>query len=101
MTPIRQKKIRELLRSRPNGLSSQEIGAALSIDAANVRKSLQTMPDMYVDRWRMGGRGQYEKVWVAVSVPEDCPHPKDRIKWGTAPRRPKTQWVGGVYAQAQ
>ncbi len=51
------------------------------------------MPDVYVDRWRMGKRGQFEKVWVAVPVPDDCPHPRDRTKWGAHYKKPKTQWV--------
>jgi hypothetical protein len=51
------------------------------------------MPDVYVDRWRLGKRGQFEKVWVAVPVPDDCPHPKDRLKWGAFYKKPKTEWV--------
>lgn len=93
MTPIRQKRIRTLLRSRPSGMSALEIGEALDLHPANVRTSLKSMPDVYVDRWRMGGRGQFEKVWVAVPVPDDCPHPKDRLKWGVNYKKPKTQWV--------
>lgn len=93
MTPTRQKKIRALLRTRPSGMSSQELSEALNLHPANIRTSLKGMPDVYVDRWRMGGRGQYEKVWVAVPVPEDCPHPKDRMKWGINYKKPKTQWV--------
>lgn len=93
MTPVRQKRIRTLLRSRPSGMSALEIGEALDLHPANVRTSLKSMPDVYVDRWRMGGRGQFEKVWVAVPVPDDCPHPKDRLKWGVNYKKPKTQWV--------
>jgi hypothetical protein len=40
-------------------------------------------------------------VWVAVVVPEDCPHPRDRVKWGVQTAKPRTNWMGGVYAQAQ
>lgn len=93
MTPVRQKKIRTLLRSHPNGLSPAEIAEHIGVHISNVRTALKGMPDVYVDRWRMAGRGQFEKIWVAVQVPEDCPHPKDRIKWGTNLRKPKTQWV--------
>ncbi len=93
MTPIRQKKIRTLLRSRPSGLTPIEIAELLEMHPANVRTSLRAMPDVYVDRWRLGKRGQYEKVWVAVPVPDDCPHPKDRVKWGVNYKKPKTQWV--------
>ena len=70
-----------------------EIAGLLEMHPANVRTSLRAMPDVYVDRWRKGKRGQYEKVWVAVHVPDDCPHPKDRLKWGVHHKKPKTQWV--------
>ena len=93
MTPVRQKRIRTLLRTRPHGMTPGEIAEELNLHVANVRTSLRTMPDMYVDRWRMGKRGQFEKVWVAAYVPEDCPHPKDRLKWGVHYKKPKTQWV--------
>jgi len=33
-----------------------------------------------------------------VPVPDDCPHPKDRTKWGVHRQKPKTQWV--IHAQA-
>jgi hypothetical protein len=93
MTPVRQKKIRTLLRSRPSGMTPLEIAAETGLHVANIRASLRVMPDVYVDRWRIARRGQYEKVWVAVPVPDDCPHPKDRLKWGTNFKKPKTQWV--------
>jgi hypothetical protein len=98
MTPVRQKKIRTLLRTRPGGVTSIEIAEEIGVHVANVRKSLKAMPDVYVDRWRLGKRGQFEKVWVAVPVPDDCPHPNDRTKWGVYHQKPKTQWV--IHAQA-
>lgn len=93
MTPVRQKRIRTLLRERPGGMTPLELAALTGIHVSNIRTSLRAMPDVYVDRWRMGKRGQFEKVWAAVHVPEDCPHPKDRVKWGTNFKKPKTQWV--------
>jgi hypothetical protein len=93
MTPIRQKKIRTLLRANPNGLTPHEIAEEIGSHVANVRTSLKAMPDVYVDRWKMGQRGQLQKVWIAVPVPDDCPHPKDRTKWGAYHQKPKTQWV--------
>jgi hypothetical protein len=93
MTPVRQKKIRTVLRANPNGMTPYEIAEAIGSHPANVRMSLKAMPDVYVDRWRMGQRGQFTKVWVAVPVPDDCPHPKDRTKWGTYHKKPKTEWV--------
>jgi hypothetical protein len=93
MTPVRQKKIRGMLRSRPNGMTPNEIAEATGLHVANVRTAVKAMPDVYIDRWRLGRRGQFEKVLMAVPVPEDCPHPKDRVKWGVFYRKPKTQWV--------
>jgi hypothetical protein len=93
MTPIRQKMIRALLRSRPQGMSPKEIAQEVSVHVSNVRASLRAMPDVYIDRWRAAKRGQFEMVWVAVKVPENCPHPRDRVKWGINTYKPKTQWV--------
>ncbi len=98
MTPVRQQRVRAILRSRPDGMTPIEIAKATGMHVANVRTSLRAMPDTYVDRWRMGKRGQYEKVWMAVPVPEDCPHPRDRVKWGANTRKPQTQWQHGAYA---
>ena len=74
-------------------MSPVEIVEVTGMHVANVRTSLRAMPDVYVDRWRIGKRGQFEKVWVAVPVPDDCPHPRDRLKWGSNTQKPKTQWV--------
>jgi len=97
MTPIRQKKIRAVLRAKPYGLTPIEIATLLKMHPANVRTALRAMPDVYVDRWQVGKRGQYSKVWVAVRVPEDCPHPKDRVKWGGNIYKPRTHWIGTPY----
>ena len=78
------------------------------LHVANVRTSLQAMPDAYTDRWQPARRGQFARVWCVVQVPENCPHPKDKIfrgGFGKAPQvpkaPPKTCWIGGLYAQAQ
>jgi hypothetical protein len=97
MTPVRQRKIRVLLRANPWGLTPHEIAAEIGVHVANVRTSLRAMPDVYVDRWQPGKRGQFAKVWVAVPVPEDCPHPKDRVKWGGNTYKPRTHWIGTPY----
>ncbi len=93
MTPIRQKRIRDLLRTRPNGMTANELSEIMGLHVSNIRTALRAMPDTYVDRWSLGGRGQFEKVWIAVPVPADCPHPRDRTKWGTYTKPIKTQWV--------
>jgi len=100
MTPVRQQRIRMTLHTRADGMTPNEIAQVTGLHVANVRTALRAMPDVYVDRWRVGKRGQFEKVWMAVTVPEDCPHPRDRVKWGANYKKPKTHWVGGAYAQA-
>lgn len=91
MKPVRQQKIRSLLRENPDGLTPLKLSEMTGLHVSNVRTALRSMPDVYVDRWIKGKRGQYEKVWVAVYVPPHCPHPKDKeFKGGRG--RPKTFW---------
>lgn len=79
MKPTRQQAIRALLKKHHYGLTRQEISEILDIGVANVRKAILGMPDVYVDRWQMGKRKAYQKVYCVVHVPEDCPHPNDRV----------------------
>lgn len=90
MTPVRQQALRKLLRRYPDGLTTAQVAELSSFDSSDVRRSLAAMPDVFVDRWVPGKRGQYMKVWCIVDVPANCPHPKDR-KYTYIP--PKTQWV--------
>ena len=90
MKPVRQKRIRDLLHKYPDGLTITQMQNMTGMLRSNVRTAVKAMPDVYVDRWAPGNRGQLEKVWCAVVVPEDCPHPKDKIFKGGTP--PKTTW---------
>ena len=92
MTPTRQNKVRALLRKTNEGLTAHQISESTGLHVANVRTALRAMPDVYVDRWRAGKRGSFEKVWIAVSVPEHCPHPHDKKLKGGMGRKPKTLW---------
>lgn len=92
MKPVRQQRVRTLLKQYPQGLTAYEIADITKMHIANVRTALRAMPDVYVDRWRAAKRGQFEKVWVAVYVPPDCPHPKDKIYKGGMGLPPKTKW---------
>lgn len=91
MKPTRQHAIRALLRQHVDGMTRSQIAQALSLHVANVSTALIAMPDVYVDRWAKATRG-YEKVWCAVQVPEDCPHPKDKVFKGGRGRAPRTVW---------
>ena len=90
MTPVRQQALREVLRQYPDGLTTTQVAELSGFITSDVRRSLAAMPDVYVDRWVPGKRGQYMKVWCVVIVPDDCPHPKDR-KYQYVP--PKTHWA--------
>ena len=92
MKPVRQQRVREMLRKHPHGLSPLKIAELTGMHPANVRTALRAMPDVYVDRWAPAKRGQYEKIYVAVQVPEDCPHPKDKQFKGGMGLPPKTKW---------
>lgn len=79
--------IRALLRANPDGLTARQIRDALAIPkVATVRGALETMPDVYVDRWTDPVRGQWQAVWCAVVPPSNCPYPTDRFE------APKTVW---------
>ena len=85
-------KIREILRSSPNGRTAKQIHKELpEINRTQtIKSSLKKMPDVYIDRWILepGCRGQYQAVYMAVIPPMDCPHPKDRF-----PEVCRTRWV--------
>lgn len=93
MRPTRQQKIRELLLQKRDGMSVEEITRHTNFDRANVNTAIKGMPDVYVDRWEPNGRGAYRKVYVAVYVPDDCPHPKDQIFRGGRGKAPQTKWI--------
>jgi hypothetical protein len=86
-------RIRELMKKAPEGLTVNQLHKLIpDVHRPNtVRKCLERMPDVYIDRWikNNGNRGQYEAVWCIVVPPEHCPHPDDRFK-----REIKTQWIG-------
>ncbi len=78
MSVSHHKQIRELLRNHPDGLTALEILVRLNFKRSDtVRGSLDSMPDVYVDRWEIldASRGQYSQVWCVVVPPEHCPKP--------------------------
>lgn len=89
MRPTRQQAIRECLKIHGNGLTRQELSEILRIHPSNVKTAIEAMPDVYVDRWILGGGGQYKKIYCVVPVPEDCPHPKNRVYPNS---KPVTVW---------
>lgn len=92
MKPVRQQKVRALLLKYRDGLTADEISKLTGLHVANVRTALRAMPDMYVDRWERAKRNQHVKVWCAVYVPPDAPHPNDKVFKGGRGLPPKTVW---------
>lgn len=75
-------RIRELLRQHPDGLTVSAIQHTLCISKADtVRKCLEAMPDVYLDRWtkHKNSRGQYLAIWCLYPPPPNCPYPTDRF----------------------
>ncbi|CAB5220179.1 hypothetical protein UFOVP232_75 [uncultured Caudovirales phage] len=81
MRTAASKKIRELLRANPDGLTIQEVNAVVQMESHNLRHTLRDMPDTYIDRWVERPRQALAAVWCAVVPPENCPRPtKKRSK---------------------
>lgn len=70
--------IRAVLRIQPDGATITEIVGTTGIKDETIYQALRAMPDTYIDRWQPARRGQFEAVWCAVPVPEDCPRPEVR-----------------------
>ena len=68
--------VRRLLRTKPDGLTVNDLSEILCVPCTGLRRTLKAMPDAYIDRFvPLPEVGQYAAVWCAVEVPEDCPHP--------------------------
>lgn len=68
--------IRASLKSHPDGLTATEISEHTGKDRSAIKRALQEMPDVYIDRWVIPRRRRVlTPVYVAVNVPEDCPRP--------------------------
>jgi hypothetical protein len=79
MSKSRHPEIRLLLRQFDDGMTARSISEYIGASQTVVYKSLQSMPDAYIDRWanNPGARGQFESVWCVIVPPDNCPHPKD------------------------
>jgi hypothetical protein len=66
--------LRDLLRNT-DGFTLAELQTVTGRTTDVIRKSLESMPDAYIDRWGEKVRGQHPAIWCVVIVPENCPHP--------------------------
>ena len=73
--------IREALRKIPDGLTVVTISAMTGLPSESVRRAMQSMPDVYIDRWEQTAKTKgykavsWRPVYIAVDVPDDCPRP--------------------------
>jgi hypothetical protein len=73
-------KIRKMLHSFPDGLTTKELAEKTKIDKDVLNNALKAMPDTYVDRWVVIKGSPLSSVWCAVVPPEDCPKPTKETK---------------------
>ena len=80
--------IRAVLREHPEGLTTNEVAELCESvpDGKAARRSLEGMPDAYIDRWvdKVGARGRWQAVWCVVDVPANCPYPVSRNRRASA-----------------
>lgn len=87
MKTSRHDKIRNLLISSSDGLTTSQIAKQIGSTYKSVQKTMNNIYGVYVDRWDIPKRGQFAAVWMCVEVPPDAPHPTDRYT-----PKPKTVW---------
>lgn len=76
LSKSRHPDIRHALKQHEDGLTANEIGELLKLNKDSIRNALNTMPDVYIDRWMQARQGLREQaVWCVINVPENCPKP--------------------------
>lgn len=75
MRKSRHQLIRNTLLTHEDGLTKTELCRIAGLDQRSIAKSLNSMPDVYIDRWVVPKKRLPTPVYVAVKVPEDCPRP--------------------------
>jgi len=68
-------KIRKLLRSHPDGMTTLEVTTHTGVERSIVQQAMKDMPDVYIDRWVTTLTGPPQAVWIGVVPPDDCPKP--------------------------
>ena len=75
MRKSRHHLIRDTLLAHEDGLTKSQICTISGIDARSIKKSLDAMPDVYIDRWVIPEKKAVTPIYIVVKVPEDCPKP--------------------------
>jgi predicted transcriptional regulator len=75
MRKSRHELIRSILLKHEDGLTKTQICQYANLDQRSIKKSLDAMPDVYIDRWEQPKTRVLTPIYIAVPVPEDCPKP--------------------------
>ena len=75
MRKSRHQLIRDTLLAHEDGLNKSQICNITNISPNSIKKSLDAMPDVYIDRWEKPKKQIITPIYIAVKVPEDCPKP--------------------------
>ena len=75
MRKSRHDLIRNILLKHEDGLTKTEICEYAELDPRSISKSLNAMPDVYIDRWERPKKRVLTPIYIAVPIPEDCPRP--------------------------
>jgi len=69
--------LREILLGYTDGLTINDLIRKTGIDDRQIRRTLEAMDDVYIDRWYLA---EYQKpaqaVYCIVNIPDDCPRPQ-------------------------
>lgn len=83
MVGPRATRIRRLLRSNLNGLTTREIAEQVGVDPSNVMSVLRRMPDAYICRWVPPVTlGPWQSVWACITPPPHAPRPSQAKSFG-------------------
>ena len=72
----KQKLIREILRAS-DGLTVVQISQVSGVGLSRVYRTVNEMPDAYIDRWTKVNN-HITAVWCVVIPPPNCPRPPSR-----------------------
>ena len=86
MTRNMHAEIRALLLAHPDGLTRVMIAALSNANRSTISQALESMPDVYIDRWTTGKTALLQPVFIAVPIPEDCPKPTTERKLDARPK---------------
>jgi len=75
MRKSRHQLIRDTLLKHEDGLTKSQICIMTGISPNSIKKSLDAMPDVYIDRWTKPAKRAITPVYIAIFVPDDCPKP--------------------------